>query len=219
MDGDLRLFTIVGIVGDVREAGLDRAPRPVFYADFRQRPAAAGQLAFLVHTDAAPAALIPAARAIVRSLDPGMPPRFRTLDEIRASSIADRRFTLWLLGVFGIAALLLAGLGIYGLTSYSVARRTREVGIRMALGAEPRAVRRLVLGESARPVAAGALLGMVFALPLSRLMSSLLFGVGPGDPGTLALVALALGLVALAAGLGPARRATRVDPVVALRAD
>ena len=219
MDGDLRLFTIVGIVGDVREAGLDREPRPTFYAYYRQRPAAAVTLTFLIHSDAAPAAVVSGARGIVHALDPELPPRFRTIEEIKAASLADRRFTLWLLGTFGVAALLLAALGIYSVTAYSVARRTREVGIRMALGAQPREVLGLVLAEGTRPVAAGAVVGILSALALTRLMRSLLFGVAPGDPQTVAAVALLLGVIALGACLVPALRATRVDPVIALRAE
>jgi predicted permease len=219
MDGDLRLFTIVGVVGDVREAGLDREPRPTFYAFYRQRPRAAASPSFVVRADGPPAPLVSAARRLVRELDPELPPRFRTIEEIRAASLADRRFTLLLLGAFGTAALLLAALGIYGVTSYSVARRTREVGIRMALGARPAEVLGLVLGEGVRPVAAGAGLGILAALALSRLMSSHLFGVAPGDPATLAGVAALLALVALLACLAPARRAIRADPIVALRAE
>jgi putative ABC transport system permease protein len=219
MDGDLRLFTIVGIVGDLHEAGLDAEPRPTFYGYCRQRPGATSSFTFVVYADGNPVALASSARRIVRALDPEVPPRFRTIEEIRATSLADRRFTLWLLGAFGLAALLLATMGIYSVTLYSVARRTREVGIRMALGAEPREVRRLILIEGARPVVAGGVLGVLAAMALSRLMASLLFGVSPGDPGTIVGVALLLGLVALAACLIPARRATRVDPLVALRSE
>ena len=219
MDGDRRLFTIVGIVSDVREAGLDREPRPTLYACYRQRPRAAATLSFLIHAEAPPAAVVAGARGIVHALDPELPPRFRTIEEIRAASLADRRFTLWLLGAFGVAALLLAALGIYSVTAYSVARRTREVGIRMALGAQPREVLGLVLAEGARPVAAGVVIGILAALALTRLMRSLLFDVAPGDPSTVAAVALLLGVIALGACLVPALRATHVDPVIALRAE
>jgi predicted permease len=219
MDGDLRLFTIVGIVGDVRDAGLDRPPRPTFYANARQRPRAASALTFVVHTEGPPATLVAAARGIVRGIDPDLPPRFRTVEELRSSSVADRRFALWLLGAFAASALALAALGIYGVASYSVARRAQEVGIRMALGAQPREVVALVVGEGARPVVAGAAIGIGAAFALTRLMTSLLYGVDPGDPLTLVGVAALLAIVALAATLVPARRATRVDPVGALRAE
>jgi ABC-type antimicrobial peptide transport system permease subunit len=158
-------------------------------------------------------------RGVARELLPEVPPRFRTLAELRADSLSSRRLTLWLLAAFAAAALLLAGLGIYGVASYAVARRTREVGIRMALGARPSQVLDMVLKESARPVGLGAALGLVAALGLARAMASLLFGTSALDPRTVAGVAVILGGVALLASLVPARRATRVDPATALRAE
>lgn len=219
IDGDLRLFTIVGIVGDVRDAGLDAEPAPVLYASHRQRPRSAARVSIVFHAEGDPGTVTAAARRIVRELDPEIPPRFRTVAELRAASLAGRRLTFWLLSVFAASALLLAALGIYGVASYAVARRTREVGIRMALGAQPSAVLRMVLGESSRPVAVGGALGLLAALALSRFISSLLFGVHAADPQTVALVALLLAGVALGSGFLPARRATRVDPAVALRAE
>ncbi|HEY6549455.1 MAG TPA: ABC transporter permease, partial [Vicinamibacteria bacterium] len=155
MDGDLRPFTIVGVVGDVRGAALEKAPRPALYASHRQRPRAAARVSFVIHAEGDPGTLTAAARQIVRELDPEVPPRFRTIAELRAASVADRRLTLGLLAAFSLSALTLAALGIYGVASYAVARRTREVGIRMALGAAPGQVLRMVLTESGRPVAAG----------------------------------------------------------------
>jgi putative ABC transport system permease protein len=217
MDGDPRLFTIVGIVGDVRDAGLDTEPRPVFYASHRQRPATTARASFVFQGEGEATPLVEAARRVARELLPEVPPRFRTLAELRAASLADRRLTLGLLAAFAGAALLLAGLGIYGVASYAVARRTREVGIRMALGARPATVLKMVLAESALPVGTGALVGLLASLVLARIMASLLFGTSAFDPSTVLGVAAILGAVALGASLLPARRATRVDPAVALR--
>jgi putative ABC transport system permease protein len=219
MDGDLRTFTIVGVVGDIREASLDAAPRPVLYASHRQRPRTTADVSFVVHADGDPGPLAAGARRILRELAPDVPPRFRTIAELRSASVADRRLTLWLLAAFGASALALAALGIYGVASYAVARRTREVGIRMALGAEPRQVLRMVLAESGRPVAVGALLGLGAALAVGRYLAALLYEVRPADPLTIAGVAAVLAAAALGAGFLPARRATRVDPAVALRSD
>ncbi len=219
MDGDRRPFTIVGVVGDVREAALDRAPRPILYASHRQRPRVAARASFVVHADGETAAIVGSARRALRELDPEIPPRFRTVAEVRAASVSDRRLTLALVAAFGASALALAALGIYGVASYAVARRTREVGIRMAIGAQPGQVLRMVLAESTRPVLVGALAGLGLALALGRFLGTLLFEVRPADPGTILGVALLLGAVALLAGLAPARRATRVDPAVALRTD
>jgi predicted permease len=219
MDGDQRVFTIVGVVGDVREAALDRAPRPILYASHRQRPRVAARASFVVHAEGDTTALVAAARRVLRELDPEVPPRFRTVAEVRAASVSDRRSTLALVAAFGVSALALAALGIYGVASYAVARRTREVGIRMAIGAQPGQVLRMVLAESGRPVLLGALAGLGLALALGRFLATLLFEVRPADPATILGVALLLGATALLAGLVPARRATRVDPAVALRTD
>jgi predicted permease len=219
MDGDRRVFTIVGVVGDVREAGLDVTPRATLYASHRQRPRTSARASFVLHAQGDTAALAAAARRVLRELDPEIPPRFRTMDEVRAASVSDRRLTLGLIAAFGASALALAALGIYGVASYAVARRTREVGIRMALGAQPRQVLAMVLSESGRPVVLGAAAGLGLALAIGRFLATLLFEVRPADPVTILAVALALGATALAAGLLPARRATRVDPAVALRAD
>jgi predicted permease len=219
MDGDMRAFTIVGIVGDVREAGLDVPPRPTLYASHRQRPRTSARSSFVVHADGDTSALVAAARHTLRELDPELPPRFRTVAEVRSASVADRRLTLTLVAAFGASALALAALGIYGVASYAVARRTREVGIRMAIGAQPGQVLRMVLGESGRPVILGAVTGLVMALVLGRLLAAMLFEVRPADTATIVLVAALLGGTALLAALPPARRATRVDPALALRSE
>jgi putative ABC transport system permease protein len=219
MDGDLRLFTIVGVVGDVREAGLDAAPRPTFYGDFRQRPRKTSDFTYLVRASSDPAVLAAAARRVVTELDPEVPPRVRTLASLRSASMADRRFTLGLLAAFSAAALLLAGLGLYGVSSFAVARRTREIGVRMALGAGRGRLVRMVLAQGMRPALLGAGIGLVGALGLARFLRSLLYGVAAADPLSLAAAAVVIGSAAFLACLAPARRATRIDPMAALRCD
>jgi putative ABC transport system permease protein len=158
-----------------------------------------------------------AARDIVRDLDPEVVPRFRTFQEVFVASLETRRFNLALIGVFAGTALLLAAVGIYGAMAYWVARRTREIGVRVALGALRGDLLRLVLGQGARSVAAGVLLGLAGSFALTRTMESLLFGVSAADPVTFVGVALLLSSIALLACYIPARRASEVDPMVALR--
>ena len=217
MDGDLRLLTIVGIVGNVRNRSLEAAPRPTVYVNYRQRPQSTTNLTVLIRTSNPPATVVSAARQIVHDLDPNVPPRFRTFAQVFSSSLATRRFNLILVGVFAVTAFLLAIAGVYGVMAFTVAQRTREIGVRMALGAEAGHVLRLVLWQEMLHVAAGVAAGMLGALALSRFMTSLLYGVSATDaPTFLAGAALLFG-VALAACYVPARRATRVDPLVALR--
>ncbi|HEX6059009.1 MAG TPA: ABC transporter permease [Gemmatimonadaceae bacterium] len=217
MDGDLRAFTIVGVVGDVREASLTAEPQPVFYASYRQRPSGASRFNFVVQRAGDPAALAAPAREIVRSLAPDVPPRIRTLDEIVARSIADRRFSLVLLGAFGSAALLLAIVGVYGVISYLVTQREREIGIRIALGARTADVRRLVVGQALRTAAIGVGAGVIVALAATRLLERQLYGVRPSDPVTFMAIVSLLLAIALAAAWLPARRAARTDPSSVLR--
>jgi predicted permease len=219
MDGDLRPLTVVGVVGDVRADRLETAHRPTIYVDYRQRPAAAGRFTVVARTDADPAGAMAAARDIIRALDPTVPPRFRTFAAAVSASLGQRRFDLTLVGMFAGTALLLSMAGVYGVTAYWVARRTREIGVRMALGARGADVVRLVLGQGLAPVAIGVVLGAVIAGGLTRAIASMLFGVTPEDPLTFAAVALLVALVATLAGYLPARRATRVDPMVALRCE
>jgi ABC-type antimicrobial peptide transport system permease subunit len=156
-------------------------------------------------------------REVVRGLDPSLPLKLRTLGEVFSSSLDSRRFSLVIFGVFGVAALLLAALGIYGVSSYAVAQRTQEIGIRMALGAQMKDVLKLVLRNAMSLVLVGAVLGLASAYAATRVMTSLLFGVTPTDLATFIAVPLLLFLVALVASLIPARRATKVDPLIALR--
>jgi putative ABC transport system permease protein len=217
MDGDLTPFTIVGVVGDIRERGLDSLPRPTFYGDARQRPIGTSTFTIAIQSTADPAWLSARAGEIVRQVAPDVVPRVRTIEQVIASSISDRRVMMILLMSFAGCALLLAGIGIYGVISYSVARRTQEIGIRMALGATSADVSRLVLAHGLRFAMAGLTFGMALALVSTRVMASLLYGVTPADPLTYTVVSLGLGVIALAATQIPAQRATRVDPIVALR--
>ena len=217
MDGDLRLLTIVGVVGDVRERSLEKPPRPTVYVNYRQRPQATYHFSAVVRTAGDPASVIASARKIVRELDPDVPPSTSSFTTIFAASTSGRRFNLVLFGIFAGTALLLAIAGIYGVLAYSVARRTREMGVRMALGASAGNVMRLVLGQAAVTTGIGIVLGLVGSFILMRSLQSMLYEVGAADPLTFAAVALVLLVVAMLAAYLPARRATKVDPNVALR--
>ncbi|HEY6385166.1 MAG TPA: ABC transporter permease [Candidatus Acidoferrum sp.] len=218
MDGNVKPQTIVGIVGDVRAAGLDRPPSPIIYVDYRQRGMNANSSpTILLRSASPPAEIVSAARGIFHNLAPDAPVRFSNFADEMGGWLADRRFLLLLVGLFAAAALALAAVGIYGVVAFSVTRRTQEIGIRMALGGQPSDVLRLVLGEGARMSALGIGIGVVASIAITRLMSSLLFGISATDPLTFVGVAVLLSLVALLACYIPARRATRVDPLVALR--
>ena len=219
MDGDLRPYTIVGIVGDTRDGGFAAAPRPMFYGNARQRPRRIAIFTIVAHTTGDPSDLIGRAGQIVRTLDPNVPPRFLTIQQIVTRSVADRRFSLLLLSTFAGAALLLAVIGIYGVMSYVVTLRTQELGIRVALGAQPREIAGLVLRQGARLVVMGLALGLIGAALLTRLLSAMMFGITPTDPLTYGLVAGVLALTAVVACQIPAWRATRVDPLTALRSE
>jgi predicted permease len=219
MDADFRPYTIVGIVGDVRDYGLDAEPNPTFYGNARQRLGATRRFTYVLHGDFAAATVTASARTTLRELNPEIPPRFRTIEEIISSNVAERRFNLLLLGVFGGAAFLLAVAGIYGVIAYLVVQQTRDIGIRVALGAEQGDVVRMVVGRGVRFAALGLAAGILAAFWLTRLIGGLLFNVSTTDPLTFAAIALLLlGVTALASWV-PARRAARVDPLVALRAD
>jgi putative ABC transport system permease protein len=219
MDRNLRVFTVVGVVGDIKERGLDAKPRPTLYGDYRQRPRMTRDFTIALHATRDANALAGPARAVIRELAPDVAPRFRTVDEVYALSVADRRFTLYVLSAFGAAALLLAVLGIYGVLAYVVAQRTQEFGVRMALGAARRDVWRLVLRQAGLLVVACVVLGTAASWALTRLMSTMLFEVTPTDPVTYLSVVAGLSVVALLACQLPAMRATRVDPLIALRAE
>jgi len=217
MDGDLRLLTIVGVVGDVRKHGLEKLPRPTVYVNYRQRPRTAEQFDIVLRTSAEPAAIFGATRGVLSQIDPTVPPRLNTFAEVFSESVNTRRFNLLLVGVFALTALLLAIAGVFGVLAYSVAQRTREIGVRIALGATPAAILKLVLAQGFLTIAIGTAIGLAGSFLLTRTMRSLLFEVSPNDPLTIAGVALLLVLIAALASYIPARRATRVDPTVALR--
>ena len=214
MDGDLRPFTIVGIVGDIRERSLDAEPRPMFYGSARQRKVSSFSI---VIRGGDPASVIPPARRALRELAPSVPPRFRTIEEVVATSMTQRRFSLALLAAFGVAALLLATMGVYSVISYLVAQREHEIGIRVALGAQRTDVLRLVLRHGASLTLIGVGIGVGASLWLTRLLGSLLFGVAPTDPVAFGGVVTLLLTIALLASYVPARRAMRVDPIHVLR--
>jgi putative ABC transport system permease protein len=161
--------------------------------------------------------IVAVARGIFHDLAPDVPVKFSTFADEMGGWLADRRFLLLLVGLFAAAALVLAAVGIYGVVAFSVTRRTQEIGIRMALGARRNNILGLVLGEGARMAALGVLIGTGASLAIARLMSSLLFGISPTDPPTFLTLAVLLSLAALLASYIPARRAMRIDPMVALR--
>ena len=209
---------IVGVVGDVKQGDLTDARAPQMYAPFVQVPWPF--LAAVVRTTAAPEATAGSLRQALARLDPQQAAgEIRTLDQYVARSIATPRFTALLVGSFAALALLLAGFGLYGVMAYSVAQRGRELGIRMALGAQARDVRALVVGQALRLGAAGLAIGLAGALLATRILDSLLFGVSARDPFTFAAVSAALVTVLLLAAYLPARRATRLDPMIALRTE
>jgi putative ABC transport system permease protein len=210
--------TVVGVVGDVRHSGMHSQARPHFYVPYAQSPR--GDLAVAVRTTGDAQALVSAVRPAVAAVDPDQPiDDLRTMDQVIADSLADRRFNTLLLGAFAGLALLLSAIGLYGVASYSVGQRTREMGVRMALGAGRGQVLRLVLGESLRTVLLGVVPGLLVALAAGRLLAGLLYGITSADPLTFGACVAVLGLVAVAAALMPGLRATRVDPMVTLRAE
>ena len=215
MDGDLRLLTIVGIVGDTHEYGLDAPPRPTVYVDLLQRPHAAITLTML--SDADMRSVASAARGILQNLNPEVAAKFQTFSQVYSTSLGSRRFNVILIGFFGITALLLATAGVFGVMAYSVSRRTREIGVRVALGAAPGGILRMILGQGLRTIFIGVAIGIAASLALTRTVQSLLFGVTATDPVTFGGVTLLLVGAALLACYIPARRATKVDPMVALR--
>jgi putative ABC transport system permease protein len=217
IDGDLRLLTVVGVVADVHEESLESPARPIIYVNYRQRPRQGYEFSVVMRTAADPAMTLDASRRILGELDPAIPPRLNTFTEVFAASLHVRRFNLILVGIFAASALILAIAGIYGVLAYYVSRRTREIGVRIALGASAGNVRGLVLRQAMITAAIGIGIGLVGALALTRTMKSLLFETSSMDPLTYLAVTLVLLLVAALAAYLPARRATQVDPIVALR--
>jgi putative ABC transport system permease protein len=219
MDGDLRLLTIVGIAGDVRTHSLEVAPRPTIYVNYRQRPRNTSQFNVVLWTSSDPASIFSGVRKVLAQLDPTIPPRLTTFNQIFSDSLNSRRFNLLLVGVFAFAALLLAMAGVFGVLAYSVAQRTREMGVRIALGATKGTVLKMVLGQALVTAMIGIVVGLVGSFLLTRTMRSLLFEVSPNDPLIVGSVVLLLIVIAMLASYIPARSATRVDPMIALRSE
>jgi putative ABC transport system permease protein len=211
--------TIVGVVSDVRRGGKAGNIDPQVYFPAAQTALYPVRLAeFSFRSAADPKQLVAAVQQQVWAIDKDLPvTHVRTYDELVSQSVAERRFQTLLLGLFASLALILAMVGIYGVISYSVSQRTPEIGIRMALGASRGGILKMVIGRAMLLVAVGIAMGAVGAFALSKYLKSLLFQVKPGDPWTYASLAILLAMVALAASLIPARRATRVDPMIALR--
>jgi putative ABC transport system permease protein len=213
---DVKWLEIVGVVGHVKNYGVDQASRVEVYLPYDQSPVTGVTL--IVRAEKDPAALSSALRESVKAVDPDVPVyAMRTLSELVSDRTAQRRLAVILITVFAAVALLLAAVGIYGVMSYAVAQRTQEIGIRMALGAERHDILRMVLRHGSLMAVTGIALGVVAALVLARLITSLLFQVSATDPPTFSVVPLVLIGIALLACYIPARRATRVDPLVALR--
>ena len=217
--------TIAGVVSDVRQRGLDEAPRAELFMPYRQfqhfsAGVQARAMTVVVKTSGDPLSLGRAVREQLRALDPEVPAaQMRDMDTVLSQSVAPRRLNVLLIGAFAVLALALALIGLYGVIAYTVQQRTREIGVRIAIGATRASVLALVVGDAMRLTAIGVALGLIVALAAGGVLADLLFQVGPRDLPTLALVGILLPACAALASFIPARRAMRVDPVVALRAD
>jgi predicted permease len=217
MDGDLHPLTIVGIAGDVRDNGLERDPRPTVYTNYLQRPAATSEFSIVARGQGDVAGLTSAMRREARALNPEMPAKFETVQQIVSASFDNRRFSMVMLAVFAGSALLLAMVGLYGVMAYITAQRTQEIGVRMALGAQRADMLGMIFRQSFALVVAGIMVGIVASVSLTRFVASMLYGVGGMDAATYTGVIGLLGIAAALASYVPARRAMKVDPMVALR--
>jgi putative ABC transport system permease protein len=215
MSDDPKWITIVGVVGDMRHFGLDVDPKPEMYVPFAQEPYFT--TIYLVRSNQDPLSLLPAIRREIQAIDPGVPlANARTFENVIADSVAPRRLSVVLLGVFAGFAVLLASVGIYGVMSFLVVQRTHEIGVRMALGAQRSDVLKLILGRSLKLITAGTAIGLVVAVMSTGMLRALLYNVSAFDTPTFALVTILLAAVALAASYLPAMRATKADPLTAL---
>jgi predicted lysophospholipase L1 biosynthesis ABC-type transport system permease subunit len=209
-------WTIIGLVGDVKHGALDETPQPEMYVSTHQGSMVAPYMVLRTAGDAA--AMIPLIREEARRIDRDLPLQsIQTMESVKADSVAARRFVLVLVGIFGMLALALAAIGVYGVMSLLVSERTQEVGVRLALGAPPVNVLRMLVTEATRLAVIGVVLGVGLSVLLMPLLSNQLYAVPPRDPLTLTGVPVVLVIVAVLAALVPARRAMRVDPVQALR--
>jgi putative ABC transport system permease protein len=217
--------TIIGVVGDVKHIGLDAGTDPEMYFHYLQIPPEAmnlaeGTVAFAIRTSADPAKMTASVREVLRTLDPTLPVfDVQTMQDLLYGSVAQPRFRTYLISMFAVLALVLAALGLYGVVAYSVSQRTTELGIRMALGAQPGSILKLVVFRAAGLAAIGLAVGIVATLAGSRIVSRFLFGVSTSDPITLAVTCSIVLLVAVTASFVPALRAAEVDPAIALRAE
>jgi putative ABC transport system permease protein len=218
-EGPSQWMTIIGVAADVKHSGLNRPTDPAVYAPFPQSDEAWRRwMTLTIRTPGVSAGLVEEVKKQIWSVDSQIPASdIQSMNELLSGSLAEQRFDMLLLGLFAALALILAAVGIYGLMAYAVSQRTHEIGIRIALGAQSRAVLRMVMGEGAKLAFVGIAIGIAGALALTRVMTSLLFEVKPTDPATFAGLAILLVMVALTACYIPARRAMRVDPMVALR--
>ena len=208
-------LTIVGVVGDVHHTGLNSKPNPEIYLSYLQEPSTV--LAVMMRTSVDPLQLGAAARQEISQIDKELPVTITTMDQIFSNSVSGQRFNALLLGIFASLALILASIGVFGVINYSVAQRTHEIGIRLALGAQRGDVFKLIVGHGLILALAGVTIGAIGAITLTRLMAGLLFGVSPTDITTFVSVSFIVIVVATFACYLPARRATKVDPLVALR--
>jgi predicted permease len=212
-----KAMTIIGVVGDVRERGPAREPIPECYITYRQHAYNGNSLSIVARTVGDPTALTETLRRIAHERSPDVPMKFTTMERDTSENVAAPRFRTLLLGVFAGLAVMLAMAGVYGVTAYAVSQRSNEIGLRIALGASNGSVLRLILGEGLALAGLGLALGLAAAVATTRLLTTLLFQVKPNDPQVYVAVAVLLGLVALIAGWVPARRASRIDPLTAIR--
>jgi putative ABC transport system permease protein len=216
--GQWRMMEVVGVVGRVRHNGLESEPRPELFMPHAQLPF--GSMTFVVETAIDPATVLPALKAHVWALDATLPLwDTATLDSLVADSLGPRRFVAQIVALVSGLAFVLSAIGIYGMLSFSTVQRTREIGLRVAMGASANTIMKMVIREGMTLVVIGVVIGLATALALSRTLSALLYGVSPTDPATIAVTTALLLVVALLACYVPARRATAIDPLAALRAD
>jgi putative ABC transport system permease protein len=217
-EDDWRPFTIVGVVGDTRDMGIDEPVQSFFYAAFDQWPA--NSVGFVVRAPELGGAVLPAMQAAVSAADPTQPLYdAQPLERLVEESLGSRRFTLLLLGVFAALGLGLAALGIYGVTSYSVVQRTQEMAVRMAMGADDRAIIRLVLAQAVRLVGVGLFFGAILATASGKYLASVIYGLSAWDPQAVAVISALLVVSAVVAGWVPARRAAALPLATALRTE
>jgi putative ABC transport system permease protein len=218
-ENDVPTMEIVGVVSNVTQ-GLGLDPKAEMFVPYKQgdQLLPVFQLSLVMRTAADPRQEASSLRSAVAEIDPNQPiVKVRTMEDNMAATVAQPRFRTWLIGIFAALALLLAAVGIYGVMSYSVTQRTNEIGIRVTLGAQPNDVFRTVVGEGLRYALLGVAIGVAAGLALTRLLASFLYGISAYDPATFIAVAVLLVAVSAAASFFPARRATRVDPIIALR--